>query len=962
VYPSADRKALPEKPKDRSFQDSKGDEPLSPLTDEEDDSVYMSSAITTRIGADRPSVAESRYSRIRPLVQPPPRRQSLQSSASNVRIRIAQPTTVTHGQIQRQPWGVSHPPDRIVESSINLEPPRSQSFMPAPLSPRRPISPGHPSVSDDPSYAPKVQASSVATDYEVTGFHHNRHDTAETTSWLDTIDESGGSSSSSVHSRSSSIGLRRKHIRAASGATEAEFDAALDAAVEAAYDDGFEPADDEGEETIEESATDPFVEQDLASDIRNNVEIAKERVQETEKEAAITLAKEHEKRRLQKPKPGRNSIDLEYDNDDADEEERILEEYVLDNVDYDIQSKSALPRQSDSSGFSGRTWGSSNGSNFASAGTSLSTVAETSMLPSLVTKLQAKSLPPPTHPPPMGALPPPPQMPAGPLPGLPRLPTDGTIARPASLVTTPGVRERRLSGMKVMQLKIETNTKAPPAPESAAPTLQPSRVPASMLTFQQLPDPPQSAFAMTQSQALLPNLAFKSPALGSSDTVGRNASSPLPTPSPADGEGTPSTLPATPALTKVTSADSFESTPSIPDSPGRFVAKGVSGPRSLKKNFSSSSLKNKILSVSVPEPEPPNPSGSSGSSLTKQRRLPSAIPVLPMPTVASFMVSGLSADEIHVFDSDIHSPTSPGSPNPLVVNAPLPLEPCPESSFLRPFWLLRCVYQTIAHPRGGYLSNRLFVPRDIWKVKTTKLKSVEEKVASCDLLTATLLKLAKVDTLDADAVLREMQFLESVMEQTQASLSKKLGSEVGTVGAPWLSKGSSIVDDMHSTSDTLAAKSTNMSTKSYLSSWKKLRSKNSTGPGYTAAAAIATSKDILKDVPAMKSLPMTTDANPKFPRRDLSQVQYGGPNANYMAALAKLCDAVQILGGSCSVFLRCSFSINHKYRSDRPAGRRSRIETFFPDAGWIGAKHSTRRGVLRLLCLQICYQRCWHYA
>lgn len=734
---------------------------------------------------------------------------------------------------------------------------------------------------------------------------NNRQDTAESTSWLDTIDESGGSSSSSVHSRSSSIGLRRKHIRAASGATEAEFDAALDAAVEAAYDDGFEPADDEGDKIIAGLTTDPFFEQDKAFDMRNNVEMTKERVRDVEREAAIILAKERERKRLRESKPGRNSLDLEYDNDDADEEERILEQYIMDDIDYDVQAKSALPRQSDSSGFSGRTWGSSNGSNFASAGTSLSTVAEILILPSLVTKIQAKSLPPPTHPPPMGALPTPPQMPPGPIPGLP---ADGVAVRPASLVATPGVRERRLSGMKIKQLKIETNTKAPPAPGSAAPTLQPSRAPAPMLTFQQLPDPPQSAFATTQSQALLLNQAAKPPILGSCDTVGRPAASPLPTPSPADGEGTPSTLPATPALTKVTSADSFESIPSIPDSPGHFVTKGASGPRSLKKNFSSSSLKNKILSVSVPELEPPNPPGSSGSSINKQRRLPSAVPVLPTPTGASFMVSSLPADEIHVFDSDIHSPTSPGSPNLLVVNAPLPLEPCPESSLLRPFWLLRCIYQTIAHPRGGYISNKLFVPRDIWKVKTTKLKSVEEKVASCDLLTATLLKLAKVDTLDASAVLREMQFLESVMEQTQASLSKKLGSEVGTIGAPWLSKGSSIVDDMHSTSDTLAAKSTNMSTKSYLSSWKKLRSKNSTGPGYTAAAAVAASKDSSKDVPAMKTLPMTTNANPKFPRRDLSQAQYGGPNANYMAALAKLCDAVQILGEACSVYI-CLYAL-----------------------------------------------------
>ena len=752
--------------------------------------------------------------------------------------------------------------------------------MPAPLSPRRPVSSVPSTVTKD---------SSLSTSKEAPTFHHTRQDTTESTSWLKTIDESDGSSSSSVHSRSSSVGLRRKHIRAASGGTEADFNEALDEAIETAYGDGYELAgDDEGEGFLPQRPNDDdVVGQDLVFEVRRNIELAKEQVRQAEREATIALAKEREKRRLQDSELTRSSADMDYGDDEADEEERMLDElskdYIFDDVDYDVQAKTALPRQSDSSGSSKRTWASSSGSNFASTGTSsLSTVAETPMLPSLISKLQPASLPPPTHPPPMGALPPPPQMPAGPLPALP---PNGAIGRPASPLKSPGVRERRLSGLKVKQLKIETNTKAPPAPESAAPQLQPSSMSTPMLASQQLPEPPQSAHATMQSQGL------------SSETISRKGSSPLPTPSPADGEGTPSTIPATPSLTKVTSADSFESVPSVPDSPGRFNLKGATGPRSLRKNFSSSSLKNKILSVSVPEAsEPPNPPGSSGSSAGKQRRLPSAIPGLPSPTGATFMISGIPTDEIHVFDSDIHSPTSPGSPNPLVPNAPLPLEPCPDSSFLRPFWLLRCIYQTIAHPRGGYLSNRLFIPCDIWKVKTTKLKSVEEKVASCDLLTATLLKLAKVDTLDADAVLREMQFLESVMEQTQASLTKKLGSEVGTVGAPWLSKSAIVLDDMHAGSDPLALKNTNTSNKSYLPSWKKLRSKTSTGPGYTAAAAAAAAKDGLKDAPAMKSLPMTTIPNPKFPRRDLSQVQYGGPNANYMAALAKLCDAVQILG------------------------------------------------------------------
>ena len=716
-----------------------------------------------------------------------------------------------------------------------------------------------------------------------------RQDTTESTSWLDTIDESGGSSSASVHSRSSSIGLRRKRIRAASGATEAEFDAALDAAVEAAYNDGFEPADDEDDGSVAQA---PEQEHDqkpsqhgIVSDVRKNVEMAKEKVREVEREAAIVLAKDREKRRLHDPFHARDSIDLEYGDEDADEEERMLEElsrdYIMDDGEYDVQTKSALPRQSDSSGFSGRTWGSSIGSNPTSTGTSLSTVAE---LPSLVTKLQSKNLPPPMHPPPLGALPPPPQN------GLnTAMQSNGPPARPPSLVNNPGVRDRRLSGRQVKQLKIETNTRAPGAPETAAPQLQPSSE-ALTLTMQPLPDLPHSAFATSQPQETLSTLALK-PSTSSIDQNGsRKGSSPLPTPSPA--EGTPSTLPATPALTKVTSADSFDSIPSIPDSPGRFNVKAPAGSKGVRKNFSSSSLKNKILSVSVTDPAEisPNPPESVSSVGTQRRNNSVGVPAMPTPLASSFIVDGLSSlDGIHLFGSDIHSPTSPGSPNPLLANAPLPLEPCPESSLLRPFWFLRCIYQTIAHPRGGYISNKLFVPRDIWKVKTTKLKSVEEKVSSCDLLTATLLKLAKVDTMNIDAILEEMRFLETVMEQVRGGLSKRLGAEVG-------SKGNSSVEDIHSFSDALSSKGTNMSTKSYLSSWKKFRPKNSTGPGYSAAAAAPLSKDGSKDLPLLKSLPMTNTANPRFAKRDLSQVQCTGPNANYMAALVKLCDAVQILG------------------------------------------------------------------
>ncbi|KAI4164865.1 MAG: hypothetical protein LQ342_001498 [Letrouitia transgressa] len=873
-YRNADGKALPSRPAGR---DSTDQEPLSPLTDEEDDVISIGNATAARLNGSRTSAVQTQvYQEPKQTqIEVPPRRHSLRPPAARI-----ESLNITPLRSQQPTEG--DPTATLSATNIRLEP----EYMPPPLSPRRPQSPK--------STSGKHKASS--SDSKDTSMHnprpqHVRQDTTESTSWLDTIDESGGSSASSVHSRRSSVGLRRKRIRAASGATEAEFDAALDAAVEAAYDDGLEPVNDD---FVDDEVEYPDYQREHALqqvyDVRRNVELAKERVREAEREAAIAAAKEYEKRRLQDRKGARDSIDLEYSNDEVDEEERMLEEmtrdYILDSED-NIQTKSALPRQSDSSGFSGRTKGSSIGSNPTSAGTAptpLSTLAETPALPSILKHLNAESIPPPAHPPPSGALPAPPSSSSSPQR------SNAVPTRPPSLGSGsfPGVRERRLSGLKATQLKIETGNNILSAPIAAAPKTQPPVAP-DPLSTSTLTEPPKSAFALPDSQQLLASAAFKSPSSTvNTHSSGRKGSSPLPGPSSA--ETTPSTIPPLPALHKVASADSQESGASMPESPARISNKSSAGPGTLRKNFSSSSLK-KILTASVPD------SSDTGSSISgsKQRRVPSnPVPSVPTSKGANYFVESLPSGGIHLFESDIHSPLSPGAPNPSAANPPLPLEPCPESPLLRPFWFLRCVYQSIAHPRGGYISTRLFVPRDIWKVANVKLKNVEEKVSSCDLLTATLLKLAKVNTLDADAVLEEMQFLGSVMEQSQINLSKKLGNEVGVAGASWLSKSTSAGDA--GTVENPGLKGSNTGTKSYLTSWRKKMSKNnSVGPNWVSTAASSAPKDGNKEAPSMASLPMTAAQNSRFPKRDLSQIQCVGPNAHYMGALARLCDAAQVL-------------------------------------------------------------------
>lgn len=207
---------------------------------------------------------------------------------------------------------------------------------------------------------------------------------------------------------------------------------------------------------------------------------------------------------------------------------------------------------------------------------------------------------------------------------------------------------------------------------------------------------------------------------------------------------------------------------------------------------------------------------------------------------------------------------------------------------------MRCLYQTIAHPRGGYLSTRLFVPRDVWRVKNVKIKAVEDKVSNCDFLTAALLKLSKVDTLDADAVLEEMQSFESVLEQVRNILQRKLGSEVGLQSSVTLFKGSPASEDAGTQAEALSSKSGNGGNKSYLSSWRKLRSKNS-GAALSSFTALP-SREGSKETLSMSSLPMTATPSSRAHKRNLSQIQLTGPHANYMGALARLFDAAQILG------------------------------------------------------------------
>ncbi|KIX06779.1 uncharacterized protein Z518_04755 [Rhinocladiella mackenziei CBS 650.93] len=722
----------------------------------------------------------------------------------------------------------------------SLAVPMDTQYMPPPLSPRRPASPS----SERDTNTPLATTPGESAD----GVLHAREDSTESTSWLDTL-EDGDSSSRSSRLSSIDLGIRtNQHL---ADDIEAEFDAALNAAVDAAYDDSL----------TEEPTPRP---DKHGQDFNGNFGLPLPELQSTSQ-----------------GRPELSDLDLtrEYDEgDSSEEEERLLEEmtkgYVFDDFSFDNKSKSALPRQSDSSTVSGRTWASSIPSTTATNATALSTLAE-SHEPS------SESSPPPIPPAkdPFMASP----LKAAPLPPAPTLPLPN---QPTSSPTRTdkyaglGIRERRISGQVGKQLKIETFAKR----SSSKPTVLAPSVPELEISSTDRSGAPQTAPLEATSSL----------------TSGTQPITPM-TSMPST-ESMKSESPATPALTQAGSQGSVDDSMAMPPSPAK-VAKMMPPQAAVRKNLSSSSLRMRNLSVTTTETNnesPVTPINTSFSADAKKVVPPLPSAALPTPSTTAFGPQLLQAGGMYLFEDHTgatSSPETPRTPNAPTMAPPQPLEPCPESFLLRPFWLMRCLYQTLAHPRGGYITTRLFIPRDIWRVRNVKLRALDDKVSQCDLLTAALLKLAKVDTLDADAVLEELQSFEAVLDQVRTTLQKKIGSDVGF-------SGSSSIFKAAGEEDPSSNRTSNTTAKSLASSWRKLRSKSSA----PAIGNQSGQKDGSTAGVTMSSLPMTSSnsihssrshQNRKIaPPPTPSQLTNVQPiHAAYMSSLARLFDAVQVLDG-----------------------------------------------------------------
>ncbi|KAI7249449.1 hypothetical protein KC335_g17725, partial [Hortaea werneckii] len=569
-----------------------------------------------------------------------------------------------------------------------------------------------------------------------------------------------------------------------------------------------------------------------------------------------------------------NAYHASFDSGMDDEgEERLLDEITSDyaqGFNFDLSSKSALPRQSDSSGYSRSTWQSSQASvDRNTAATSLSTVAEDLLPPDEHERKPSETpsstgtlrtdLPPPSAPPPSG---------------LPLIPS-------MSGNRLSGVRSRRMSGhSNPKPLKIETSTKSDG--RKRASTIHHSPSP------KRFEDEPRTgldrdfsaglSLAPTQSDTMHNIILTSPPSLDIGSAV--------------SGETRPQTSVA------------HEQRRSLDESPGELRS---AKPNLFRKNKSSVSLReDRVLLSSMDEATPSitTPMSSTFMNIANKRSHdPLTSQRAKFPSLDPGYGGVLNSGGAYLFDTSLTNEAPPTSPrSPTTPAQPAELEACPESFLLRPFWLMRALASTLIHPKGGFVTTKLFIPREVWQTRGVKLKALEDKVANCDLLTAALGRLAGVDTFDADAVMEELQSFEEVMERTQGALAKKLGSDVGLQGVSTLFKEAAAAGSTSATGTGQTAEAASGTEKaakskegkSYLNSWRKLRNKSSGTPLTSSQVGKAAAE---KESPSMASVPMTSfvPIERRGNKKDVRNLAFDGPQKEYMGSLARLFEGAQVL-------------------------------------------------------------------
>eukprot|EP01137_Pigoraptor_chileana_P031322 Opistho-2@18995 len=99
----------------------------------------------------------------------------------------------------------------------------------------------------------------------------------------------------------------------------------------------------------------------------------------------------------------------------------------------------------------------------------------------------------------------------------------------------------------------------------------------------------------------------------------------------------------------------------------------------------------------------------------------------------------------------------------------------PTNVHRKPYWLMRVLLRTMV--TGGYMTPKIYVPRQVWFQTGVKLSSVSAKFMCCDTVLLYLLKLEKENIREKggwNQLERELDELCGVLDKLQNNLSHKL--------------------------------------------------------------------------------------------------------------------------------------------------------------------------------------------
>lgn len=142
-------------------------------------------------------------------------------------------------------------------------------------------------------------------------------------------------------------------------------------------------------------------------------------------------------------------------------------------------------------------------------------------------------------------------------------------------------------------------------------------------------------------------------------------------------------------------------------------------------------------------------------------------PISP-PSTASILTPGGSSS---VFVSD-----GPSAKHPIMHDrdgAAAPEDP-PEDPYLRPYWLMRALMQSMKNSKGSYISMKMFVPQGVWTLKNVKLKATEEKIHCFQVIVVAVRQVLDTDYRNVALLMQEVGNLETTMESVQQNLLKKI--------------------------------------------------------------------------------------------------------------------------------------------------------------------------------------------